>query len=125
VEVEDLGGRFFGGEAGEVEEVEGGEALGDGVFAAGDFFEGVDGAAHILVGEAFGAEGLDLVLQFEVKLAAVGGEGIEEFLVGALEVEAELVEGGGAVGDEVEEVVEVGERCDVARGSWLVVRDGG
>ena len=72
----------------------GGESLGDGVFGLGDCVEGVDGGFGVLVGEVVGFDLLDLVLELEMELASVGTEEVVEVLFGALEVLAELVDGG-------------------------------
>ena len=117
VVVDDLGGVFLGGEVGEGEEVLGGESLGDGVFGLGDFVEGVDGGFGVLVGEVVGFDLLDLVLELEVELAGVGTEEVVEVLFGALEILAELIHRGCRVGDEVEEVVEIGEAVERVGGN--------
>ena len=96
-----LGG-FWGVDVGEGEELIGGEVFGHGVFGAGDFFEGADGVADLVLGADFGLEFAEFFAGLEDFLANVRGEEIVQGLFCALEVFAEHVGVGVAEGDGVE-----------------------
>ena len=69
-----MGGGAFGVDAGEGEEVVGGEVLGHGVFGAGDFFHGADGVADLILGADFGLEFGEFFAGVEFCLAFIGGD---------------------------------------------------
>ena len=113
--VVDFGGILFWREAGEGEEVVGGEAFGDGVFVrvAGvcDFAEGAQGGEGVFLGFGFGGEFEEFLAGVHVALEFAGGEEFGEVVFGggdALGVEgAEEVVDARGLGEGVEVVVDV------------------